>query len=102
MKKLLAPALVLLVSVLSGCQKSQPVALTEVTAHLQKANTAADGPQVDELIVDSTHEAVVPINKTGQWPENNLAPVAVRFVDTGKRLGSGQQRVVFVVTIRQL
>ena|SRR5579872_3475413 len=108
MKKL-SGLLIAMLALLAGCQKSEPVALTEVTAHIQKANTTADGAikssgglPVDVLIVDGSHETVVPINKTGQWPQGNFTSVAVRFVDTGKRLGSARQRVVFVVTLRQL
>jgi hypothetical protein len=74
--------------------------LTEYNAHLNKANPASDGPAVDELVLDSSRETVVPINKIGAWPQTDLAPVAVKFIDTGDRYGVNRLRVVYVISIR--
>lgn len=101
MKK--AGAILLLVSFTAlnpGCKKTEPMGLSEYDAHLTKA--AAGGPAVDELVLDSSREIVIPINKIGAWPQNNLAPVAVKFIDTGDRFGIGQLRVVYLVSIRNL
>lgn len=92
--------LVLLTAVNPGCKKSEPMGLSEYNARLTKANP--DGPAVDELILDSSRETVVPINKIGAWPQNDLAPVAVKFIDTGDRYGINRLRVVYIVSIRSL
>lgn len=108
--QLLAAAL--LIGLLAGCQKSEPVPLREYTAHLALANPAADGPGVDELMVDSTHESLVPINKKDGWPQTQpegLTPVGIRFIDTGKTVPVSSQtgrisylRLVYIVTFRRL
>ena len=96
------PRLFLFLLVLGvGCKKSEPVQIAEVKAHVELATGNPDGPAVDQLIIDSTSETVIPINKVGEWPRNNLTPVMVRFIDTGKRLGNGTIRVVYMVTLRQ-
>ena len=101
MKKARAMLLAVLLIVLHpACKKSEPMGLAEYNAHLTKANPAADGPAVDELVLDSSRETVVPINKTGPWPQTNLAPVAVKFIDTGNRYGINRLRVVYIVSIR--
>jgi hypothetical protein len=101
--------LLLLVVFCSSCKKSGAPELTELNATVYKAAPASDGPPRDELYLDSLKEFVVPINKIGAWPQNDLAPVAVRFVDTGKTYAvatmSGtviQLRVVYLVTFRAL
>ena len=100
--------LLIATTLLFGCQKSSSSAdLPEVNAHLSLAAPEATGT-VDKLVVDSTGEVVVPINKTGVWPKSDHTPVAIRFVDTGKRyaVSTGdhvaQPRVVFLVTFRNL
>lgn len=90
--------LVLLAALHPGCKKTEPTGLSEFNAHLTKAGP--DGPAVDELVLDSSRETVVPINKTAAWPEANLAPVAVKFIDTGDRYGIHRLRVVYVISIR--
>ena len=92
--------LVLLAALNPGCKKTEPMGLSEYNAHLTKAS--AGGPAVDELVLDSSRETVVPINKIGAWPQNNLSPVAVKFIDTGDRFGLSHLRVVYVVSIRNL
>jgi hypothetical protein len=76
--------------------------LMEYNAHLTKANSAPDGPRVDQLILDSSRETVVPINKIGAWPQTDQAPVAVKFIDTGNRYGIQRLRVVYIVSVRNL
>ncbi|HVS98602.1 MAG TPA: hypothetical protein VHE54_19050 [Puia sp.] len=101
MKKAVAiPLLVLLIVLHPACRKSEPMGLTEYAAHLTKANPAADGPAVDELVLDSSRETVVPINKIGPWPQTDRVPVAVKFIDTGNRYGINRLRVVYIVSIR--
>ena len=90
--------LVLFAAINPGCKKTEPMGLTEYNARLTKASPG--GPAVDELVLDSSKETVVPINKIGEWPRTNLAPVAVKFIDTGDRYGVNHLRVVFIVSIR--
>ena len=94
--------LVWLIAVNPGCKKSEPVGLSEYNAHLTKADPTLNGPAVDELVLDSSRETVVPINKTGTWPQKNQAPVAIKFIDTGDRYGVSRLRVVFIVSIKNL
>lgn len=94
--------LVSMAAIYSGCKKSEPMGLTEYTAHLTKADPTVNGPAVDELVLDGTRETVVPINKIGAWPQTDLAPVAVKFIDTGDRYGIDRLRVVYIVSIRDL
>ena len=109
MKKL---ALVLLaVATLAGCKKSetQPQ-LNENKAWLNLAAPASDGPPVDEIVLDSTHETLVPINKKDGWPQTQTGPTAVsiRFIDAGKNFTesiNGQIyhfREVYIVSFRLL
>ena len=114
MKKLsgFITALFLLVILLqTGCQKSSPEPqLTEQKAYLDLANPAAAGPIVDMLILDSTYESVVPINKKEGWPQTQQGstPVMVRFIDAGKTfaVANGGQvshlREVYLVSCRRL
>ena len=74
--------------------------LMEYNVHLTRANPSADGPQVDQLVLDSSRETVVPINKIGAWPQKDQAPMAVKFIDTGDRYGVQRLRVVYIVSIR--
>ena len=90
--------LVWLTTAYAGCKKSEPMGLSEYKAHLNKANP--QGPAVDELVLDSSRETVVPINKIGTWPQTDLAPVSVKFIDTGDRYGFNRLRVVYIVSIR--
>ncbi len=97
---------ILAVALAPGCQKSVPY--SEYSAHLSKAATESDGPPVDELILDSTGEVVVPINKTANWPQANRVAVSVRFADTGKEIPlivGGKTvyfREVYLVSLRGL
>jgi hypothetical protein len=112
MKKMLAPLLILLAALQTGCQKSSPASLTEYKAYLTLALPASDGPPVDELVLDGTREIVVPINKKDGWPQAlpaGPAPVAIRFVDTGKTIAVSSQtgqisyiRLVYLATFRNL
>lgn len=112
MKKLPGFVAILLVTAFqTGCQKSSPAPqLTEQKAHLDLANPAADGPVVDMLVLDSTQESVIPINKKEGWPQTQQGPtpVMVRFIDAGKTFtiaNNGQifhLREVYLVTFRPL
>src|ERR1700744_3791778 len=98
---------ILAVALFPACQKSS-VPYSEYSAHLSKAGPDSDGPPVDELILDSTGEVVVPINKTANWPQTNRVAVSVRFADTGKEIPlivNGKTvylREVFLVSLRGL
>ena len=94
--------LVWLTTAYPGCKKSEPMGLSEYNAHLNKADPAADGPAIDELVLDSSRETVVPINKIGAWPQTDRAPVAVKFIDTGDRYGVNRLRVVYIVSIHPI
>jgi hypothetical protein len=104
-------ALLLVILGQPGCKKSeaQPQ-LTEYKAALYLASPAGDGAPVDELVLDSTHETLVPINKKEGWPQIQAGPtpVGVRFIDAGKsftRMVNGQPwhyREVYVVSFRLL
>ena len=100
MKKLGPILLILLTAILPGCKKTEPMGLSEYNAHLTKAGPA--GPTVDELILDSSRETVIPINKIGAWPQNDQTPVSVKFIDTGDRYGINRLRVVYIVNIKTL
>jgi hypothetical protein len=105
------PALLLALTGQPGCKKSeaQPQ-LSEYIAVLNLANPGVDGPRVDELILDSTQETLVPINKKEGWPQMQTGPtpVAIRFIDAGKNfteIRDGQTRhfrEVYVVSFRLL
>ena len=92
-----------------GCKKSeaQPQ-LTEYKAVLNLASP--DGPRVDELVLDSTHETLVPINKKDAWPrtQSSPTPVGIRYIDAGKsftEIRDGQPwhfREVYIVSFRLL
>lgn len=94
-----------------GCKKSeaQPQ-LPEYKASLYLASPANDGAPVDELVLDSTHETLVPINKKEGWPQTQVGPtpVAVQVIDAGKNFTeiiNGQPlhfREVYVVSFRLL
>lgn len=92
--------LVILTAINPGCKKTEPMGLSEYNARLTKANP--NGPAVDELVLDSSRETVVPINKIGAWPQSDQTPVAVKFIDTGDRYGINRLRVVYIVSIRDL
>ena len=110
-RRALAFALLLVLAGQPGCKKSeaQPQ-LTEYKASLYLASPANDGAPVDELVLDSTHETLVPINKKEGWPQIQVGPtaVAVRFIDAGKsftEMVNGQPwhfREVYVVSFRLL
>lgn len=113
MKKLpgIVTSLLLVIVLQTGCQKSSPEPqLTEQKAYLTLANPAADGPVVDMLLLDSTHESVVPINKKEGWPQTQQGPtsVMVKIIDAGKTftaVNGGQivhLREVYVVAYRPL
>lgn len=95
----------------TACKKSeaQPQ-LGENKAWLNLANPANDGRPVDELVLDSTQETLVPINKKEGWPLTQAGPTAVgiRWVDAGKDFTQyidGQVRhfrEVYIVSFRQL
>ena len=109
--RIVAFALLLVLAGQPGCKKSeaQPQ-LTEYKASLYLASPANDGAPVDELVLDSTHETLVPINKKEGWPQIQVGPtaVAVRFIDAGKsftEMVNGQPwhfREVYVVSFRLL
>jgi hypothetical protein len=121
MKKLLSPmaqgrmlalaALLLVISGQSGCKKSeaQPQ-LAESRGILYLASPANDGAPIDELVLDSTHETLVPINKKEGWPQTQVGPtpVGVRFIDAGKTFTliiDGQPwhyREVYIISFRLL
>jgi hypothetical protein len=111
MKKWLGFSLLLALAGQPGCKKSeaQPQ-LSESRAVLNLANPVIDGPRVDELVLDSTHETLVPINKKEGWPQIQAGPtpVAIRFIDAGKNFTevvNGQTwhfREVYVVSFRLL
>lgn len=95
----------------TACKKSeaQPQ-LAENKAWLNLAGPAYDGPPVDELVLDSTHETLVPINKKEGWPLRQAGPTAVsiRYVDAGKdftQFTGGQVlhfREVYIISFRLL
>ena len=95
----------------TGCKKSeaQPQ-LGENKAWLSLASPADEARQVDELVLDSTHETLVPINKKEGWPLTQAGPTAVgiRWVDAGKdftQYVDGQVRhfrEVYIISFRQL
>jgi len=95
----------------TGCKKSevQPQ-LGENKAWLSLASPGDDSRQVDELVLDSTRETLVPINKKEGWPLTQAGPTAVgiRWVDAGKdftQFTGGQVRhfrEVYIVSFRQL
>jgi hypothetical protein len=95
----------------TACKKSeaQPQ-LDENKAWLNLASPADDGRPVDELILDSTHETLVPINKKEGWPltQTGSTAVSIRFVDAGKeftQFTGGQVRhfrEVYIVSFRVL
>jgi hypothetical protein len=109
--RIVAFALLLVLAGQTGCKKSeaQPQ-LTEYKASLFLASPAYDGSPVDELVLDSTHETLVPINKKEGWPQIQVGatPVSVRFIDAGKSFTvmlNGQPyhfREVYVVSFRLL
>lgn len=104
-------ALLLVIFGQTGCRKSeaQPQ-LGENKAWLNLASPADDGRPVDELVLDSTHETLVPINKKEGWPLTQAGPTAVgiRWVDAGKdftQFAGGQVRhfrEVYIVSFRLL
>ena len=104
-------ALLLALAGQPGCKKSeaQPQ-LTEYKAALYLASPPGDGAPIDELVLDSTRETLVPINKKEGWPQIQVGPtpVGVRFIDAGKsftRMVNGQPwhyREVYVVSFRLL
>jgi hypothetical protein len=112
MKKLSGlAALILVIALQTGCRKSSPEPqLTEQKAYLSLAAPASDGPSVDMLVLDSTHESLVPINKKEGWPQTQqgTTPVIVRFIDTGKTFTTAnggrvyRLREVYVVGFRLL
>jgi hypothetical protein len=109
MKKLPVFFLLTMAMLVFGCQKSSSSGdLPEVNSHVLLGSSGATGTVTDKLVIDSTGEVVVPINKIGLWPKTDHAAAAVRFVDTGKRyaVSTGghvtQLRVVFLVTLRNL
>ena len=95
----------------TGCKKSeaQPQ-LNENKAWLNLTSQPGDGSPVDELVLDSTRETLVPINKKDGWPQTQSGPTAVgiRFIDAGKnftRIVDGQVehfREVYIVSFRLL
>jgi hypothetical protein len=109
--RIMAFALLLVLAGQPGCKKSeaQPQ-LVEYKAMLNLAGPASDGPPVDQLVLDSTHETLVPINKKEGWPQTQAGPtpVGVQFIDAGKNfteLVNGQVwhfREVYVVSFRLL
>ena len=109
MKKL--ALLLFAMAILAGCRKSetQPQ-LNENKAWLNLAAPAGEGSPVDELVLDSTHETIVPINKKDGWPQTQAGPTAVsiRYIDAGKnltRIVDGQAyhfREVYIVSFRLL
>jgi hypothetical protein len=108
---ILFAALLLVILGQTGCKKSetQPQ-LGENKAWLNLARPAGDGSPVDELVLDSTHETLVPINKKDGWPQTQVGSTAVgiRFVDAGKTftlMVDGQPahyREVYIVSFRLL
>jgi hypothetical protein len=95
----------------TGCKKSEVhPQLAENKAWLNLANPAGGGLLIDELVLDSTHETLVPINKKEGWPQTQTGPTAVsiRWVDAGKdltRITDGQlrhYREVYIISFRLL
>lgn len=109
--RIVAFALLLVLAGQPGCKKSeaQPQ-LPESRALLYLASPASDGAPVDELVLDSTHETLVPINKKEAWPQtqSGATPVGIRFIDAGKTftlIMDGQPwhyREVYIVSFRLL
>jgi hypothetical protein len=109
--RLIAFALLLVLAGQSGCKKSeaQPQ-LTEYKAMLNLADSTGVGSLVDHLVLDSTHETLVPINKKDSWPQTQTGPtpVGIRVIDAGKNfteIVDGQImhfREVYVVSFRLL
>lgn len=103
-------ALLLVIAGQPGCKKSEAQPLQEYKASLFLAGPAFDGPIVDELILDSSRETIIPINKKGGWPQTQVGstPVAIRFIDAGKdftEVINGKTlhlREVFIVSFRVL
>jgi hypothetical protein len=104
-------ALLWMIVGLTACKKSetQPQ-LVENKAWLNLAASAGNVRSVDELVLDSTHETLVPINKKEGWPQAQTGPTAVgiRFIDAGKnftQIVDGQTwhfREVYIVSFRLL
>ncbi len=110
MKKLSGLLLLLLVAVFTGCQKSNPAIVTEMNAHVvDGGDPAADGIGL-YIEVDNTKEVVIPLNLPGDYQQKGIhAPVAVKFVDTGKTAHRGYTdpatpgyRVVYIISVRKL
>lgn len=106
MKKLAVFLMVLLVVLSSGCQKSAPVNLTEINAHVvDGGDPQADGSGI-YISIDSTHENVVPINLPVEFQQKGInAPISIKIVNTGRttRLNFARDnRVVYLVSIRKL
>lgn len=104
-------ALLLVLAGQPGCKKSEAQSqLPESKALLYLASPANDGAPVDELVLDSTHETLVPINKKEGWPQTQVGPtsVGIRYIDAGKTftlIVDGQPwhyREVYVVSFRLL
>jgi len=108
---IVSAALLLLIIGQTGCKKSetQPQ-LAENKAWLNLTSKSGNGSPVDQLVLDSTHETLVPINKKEGWPQTQSGPTAVgiRFIDAGQHFtliveGRVEHfREVYIVSFRLL
>jgi hypothetical protein len=110
MKKLLGLLFIVLVVVFTGCKKSGPTNLTEINAHvIDGGDPSYDGIGL-YIKVDSTEEIVIPINLPAEYQQKGITvPVAIKFVDTGKRAHRGYTspslpgyRVIYIASVRKL
>lgn len=103
-------ALLLVIAGQPSCKKSEAQPLQEYKAYLFLAAPAYDGPLIDELILDSTRETIIPINKKEGWPQSQVGstPVGIRYIDAGKDFTESingrtvHLREVFIVSFRVL
>ena len=109
MIKLSGLLLLILIALQPGCKKSNDT-VGETKAHvIDGGDIAADGTGF-HIRIDGTDENVIPINLPSGYQQPAInAPVALKFVDTGKRqqVGYGLTntlgwRVVYIITIRKL
>ncbi|HXB06667.1 MAG TPA: hypothetical protein VNW04_06120 [Puia sp.] len=109
MKNLPGFLLLILIALQPACKKNAD-AVGETMAHIRFGGEPALDGIGYYIVLDSTKEAVMPINlPSGYKQEDVNAAVAVRIVDTGKKVFPGMagtagpgMREVYIVTIRKL
>src|ERR1700749_1766075 len=107
MKKGLPALLFACLITIAGCKKEEPSHLTEINAHIiDGGSVAADGLGY-YIKLDSTQEQVIALNLPSEYKTTGInAPVAVKFVETGRIVHLGMSaspyRVVYLSTIRKL